>query len=100
MKVVSERRKCFRFVSLMLDVRLHLTQRFLLTTELLVELRELQQDLRCIRMLFENSSEPISRLGSRIRNNRLRSKELMPGVEGSINQRARFITTFGCNRLR
>jgi hypothetical protein len=50
-------------------------------------------------MLFQNSRETISRLGSRIRNNRLRPEEFMSRVKRALNQRRSVDFLFGRNRL-
>src|SRR4051794_28499304 len=97
MEEVSDRLECLRFVRLMLEVKLHLTQRFFFTTEFFIELRELQKDLRVVRIFFKDSSQSISRLSRRIRNNRLRPKEFMPRIQRSINKVC-LIAGFGCNR--
>jgi len=99
MKEVGERCECLLLVGLMLNVRLHLTQRFFFTAEFLVELRELQNDLRRVAMLFQNSRETIPRLSRRIRNNRLRPEELMPRVKRALNQRRRVDFLLGRDRL-
>src|SRR5689334_7778933 len=98
MKEVSEPRECLRFVGLMLDVRLHLAQCFFFTTEFLVELRELQTDLRRVRVLFQNSSKTIPRLSSRIRHDRLHPKQLVPRIKRRLNERCGVDFLFSRNR--
>src|SRR5690349_7844578 len=99
MEEVGEPRECLRLVGFMLDVRLHFAQRFFFPSEFLVKLRELQQDLRRVAMLFQNSRETIPRLSSRIRHNRLCPEELMPRVERVLNQCRRVDFLLSRNRL-
>src|SRR5258705_3233365 len=71
----------------MLDKGTHLGRCVSFTTQVFVELRQLQLDLRIARIFRLHGSETIASFSSRVGHERLGAEEFDPGVKCRLNER-------------